>query len=741
MISKRNIDKGDVPDGGGSTPQPGDRANFQGTVAKITFQNPESQYSVARLELDGTREITVVGQIFPLSEGEEIEVTGFWKIHRRYGLQLQVEEWQKLEPASLEGLERYLGSGLIKGVGLGFAKRLVATFGLETLRVLSEEPQRLQEVEGLGKSRAQRIAEAWEKQKGMREIMVFLQGHGVSSGFALRIYRVFGPQTINRVKENPYGLAREIKGIGFILADRIAGSLGIEANSPLRIEAGVLYTLEKFTESGNCFAPLDLLTKNASSLLKIETAAVERIVEKLGAHGDVVLEEPRESQGTRVYPQALYQAERRIVQFLLQLLSQPSSLSLPQGAKVLEQTETQMDLLLEKEQQEAILQAVRHKVLVITGGPGTGKTTLLTHLLVLFRRFNISFALAAPTGRAAKRMSEMAGEEAKTVHRLLEYNPRDGGFQRNENNPLEADIVIIDEASMLDLPLTDHLLGAVRANSHLILIGDADQLPPVGPGNILRDLIESGVVPVVVLRHIFRQDRESLIVVNAHRILRGEPLLLETERKNPDFVFIERESQQEILETVKELIREKVPQWFQTGSSRMVQVLSPMNRGLLGTVHLNRELQSLLNPEGEFIERGERLFRVADKVMQLRNNYDKGVFNGDLGWIERVDREEEKVRVRFDGQVVAYDFDELDELSLAYATSVHKSQGSEYPAVVISLHTTHYPMLHRSVLYTAVTRGKKLVAVVGNRRALWMAIKNLRVEQRFTGLREKLAGI
>ncbi|MDP6559747.1 MAG: ATP-dependent RecD-like DNA helicase, partial [Candidatus Binatia bacterium] len=581
----------------------------------------------------------------------------------------------------------------------------------------------------------------WEKQKGMREIMVFLQGHGVSSGFALRIYRVFGPQTINRVKENPYGLAREIKGIGFILADRIAGSLGIEANSPLRIEAGVLYTLEKFTESGNCFAPLDLLTKNASSLLKIETAAVERIVEKLGAHGDVVLEEPRESQGTRVYPQALYQAERRIVQFLLQLLSQPSSLSLPQGAKVLEQAETQMDLLLEKEQQEAILQAVRHKVLVITGGPGTGKTTLLTHLLVLFRRFNISFALAAPTGRAAKRMSEMAGEEAKTVHRLLEYNPRDGGFQRNENNPLEADIVIIDEASMLDLPLTDHLLGAVRANSHLILIGDADQLPPVGPGNILRDLIESGAVPVVVLRHIFRQDRESLIVVNAHRILRGEPLLLETERKNPDFVFIERESQQEILETVKELIREKVPQWFQTGSSRMVQVLSPMNRGLLGTVHLNRELQSLLNPEGEFIERGERLFRVADKVMQLRNNYDKGVFNGDLGWIERVDREEEKVRVRFDGQVVAYDFDELDELSLAYATSVHKSQGSEYPAVVISLHTTHYPMLHRSVLYTAVTRGKKLVALVGNRRALWMAIKNLRVEQRFTGLREKLAGI
>ncbi len=741
MISKRNIDKGDVPDGGGSTPQPGDRANFQGTVAKITFQNPESQYSVARLELDGTREITVVGQIFPLSEGEEIEVTGFWKIHRRYGLQLQVEEWQKLEPASLEGLERYLGSGLIKGVGLGFAKRLVATFGLETLRVLSEEPQRLQEVEGLGKSRAQRIAEAWEKQKGMREIMVFLQGHGVSSGFALRIYRVFGPQTINRVKENPYGLAREIKGIGFILADRIAGSLGIEANSPLRIEAGVLYTLEKFTESGNCFAPLDLLTKNASSLLKIETAAVERIVEKLGAHGDVVLEEPRESQGTRVYPQALYQAERRIVQFLLQLLSQPSSLSLPQGAKVLEQAETQMDLLLEKEQQEAILQAVRHKVLVITGGPGTGKTTLLTHLLVLFRRFNISFALAAPTGRAAKRMSEMAGEEAKTVHRLLEYNPRDGGFQRNENNPLEADIVIIDEASMLDLPLTDHLLGAVRANSHLILIGDADQLPPVGPGNILRDLIESGAVPVVVLRHIFRQDRESLIVVNAHRILQGEPLLLETERENSDFVFIERESQQEILETVKELIREKVPQWFQTGSSRMVQVLSPMNRGLLGTVHLNRELQSLLNPEGEFIERGERLFRVADKVMQLRNNYDKGVFNGDLGWIERVDREEEKVRVRFDGQVVAYDFDELDELSLAYATSVHKSQGSEYPAVVISLHTTHYPMLHRSVLYTAVTRGKKLVAVVGNRRALWMAIKNLRVEQRFTGLREKLAGI
>jgi exodeoxyribonuclease V alpha subunit len=398
-----------------------------------------------------------------------------------------------------------------------------------------------------------------------------------------------------------------------------------------------------------------------------------------------------------------------------------------------------MDLLLEEKQRQAVLQALQHKVSIITGGPGTGKTTLLSHLLTLFRYGDVSFALAAPTGRAAKRMGEIAGVEAKTIHRLLEFSPRHGGFQRGEKSPLEVDVVIIDEASMVDLPLMDHLLRAVRSHSHLILIGDVDQLPSVGPGNVLRDLIESRVVPMVVLQHIFRQAGESLIVVNAHRILQGEPLLLDSDQAKPDFVFVQRESQEEILATVKELIKDRIPRLFHAEPNRAVQVLSPMNRGLLGTINLNQELQALLNPSGESIESGRWVFRTGDKVMQLRNNYEKVVFNGDLGRIEDLDREGEKLRVNFDGTLVAYDFDELDELGLAYATSVHKSQGSEYPGVVIPLHNSHYPMLHRSILYTAVTRGKELVVLVGSKKALWMAIRNVRVEQRFTGLKEKLA--
>jgi exodeoxyribonuclease V alpha subunit len=395
-------------------------------------------------------------------------------------------------------------------------------------------------------------------------------------------------------------------------------------------------------------------------------------------------------------------------------------------------------LSLEAEQREAVRQALRQKVLVITGGPGTGKTTLLTVLLSLFRHSKISFALAAPTGRAAKRMEEAAGEEAKTIHRLLEYNPRTREFQRRENNPLGVDVVIIDEASMVDLLLMDHLLRAVKPHSHLILLGDVDQLPSVGPGSVLRNLIDSGVLPVALLRRIFRQERESLIVLNAHRILQGQSLLFDHDRETRDFVFIARESEDEILETVKELVKERIPRSLRVKSIEAIQVLSPMHRGLLGTVHLNRELQALLNPADESVERGGTRLRQGDKVMQLRNNYDKGVFNGDLGRVVGIDQEEREIQVDFYGRLIPYDLDEPDEISLAYATSIHKSQGSEYPVVVIPLHTSHYVMLHRSILYTAITRGKQMVVLVGSKKALAMAIKNVRVERRFTGLKERL---
>ena len=709
-------------------------STLQGTIIRITYQDPEGRFTVARLEVDGSQEVTVVGEIFPVGEGEEIKVSGQWRVHPRFGLQLQAERWEKVEPATLEGIERYLGSGLIKGIGPIYARRLVSAFGIDTLRILAEEPNRILEVPGIGEVRARRILRAWEEQRGMRDVMVFLQGHGVGTALALRIYRAFGAETVARVKENPYCLAREIYGVGFILADRIARAMGISEDSPVRVQAGLLHVLKKFSDEGHCFIPLALVKSNASALLGFELEAAESAIEKLAAEGEIVLEEADEEGAIRVYPQELYHAERRVASAIRSLLSTPSGFRDKGIRGSTLQLFNPSTFSLEKEQREAILQALQHKVLIITGGPGTGKTTLLVSLLALFRASDVSFALAAPTGRAAKRMGEMAGEEAKTIHRLLEYNPRERGFQRGEHRPIEADVVIIDEASMVDLPLLDHLLKAVEPHSHLILLGDVDQLPSVGPGSVLRDLINSGAVPVVVLRRIFRQSQESLIVVNAHRILRGESLLFGDEREKRDFVFVPRENEAEILETVKTLVKKR-------SGDKEIQVLSPVHRGSLGTVYLNRELQKLLNPGGESIERGETLFRLGDKVMQLKNNYDKAVFNGDLGRIVRIDREAGELQVDFDGRPVSYTMEELDELSLAYAISIHKSQGSEYAAVVIPLHTSHYLMLHRSILYTAVTRGKEQVVLVGSRRALAMAIRNVRVERRFTGLKEKLKEI
>jgi exodeoxyribonuclease V alpha subunit len=540
------------------------------------------------------------------------------------------------------------------------------------------------------------------------------------------------------------------------LADRLAQHIGIHGDFPLRVQAGVLHVLREMADRGHCYSELVSLKRNAAALLTVDEDAVEAAVDKLAAKHDLVLQEAGVEGAIQVYLEELFHAERRVAAAFQSLLATPSFLRsenvLGPWSRTGVSARGAIDLIspelfgpstvtLDPDQVRATEQAVQEKVLVITGGPGTGKTTLLTALLTILRRAKARFVLAAPTGRAAKRMAESAGEEAMTIHRLLEYNPREGGFHRSEDNPLQADFVIIDETSMVDLALMDYLLRAVDPHSHLILVGDVDQLPSVGPGSVLRDLIDSGVVPKVVLRRIFRQHRESLIVINAHRILQGQSLVLGEAGDHPDFVFLARESEEEILATIKELLRESIPHALQLAPEEVthtIQVLTPMHRGLLGTINLNREMQSLLNPSGQTLERGGFTLRLGDKVMQLRNNYDKAVFNGDLGRIVGIDREEGSVKIDFFDKVIEYDADELDEINLAYATSVHKSQGSEYPAVVIPLHTAHYLMLHRSILYTAVTRGKKLVVLVGSRKALAMAIRNLRVEKRNTGLREKL---
>jgi exodeoxyribonuclease V alpha subunit len=733
-----------------------EKVAVQGTVHKITYHHPDTNYTVLRLDVENAPGVTVVGGVYPVSEGEEIKVFGFWKTHPRYGQQFQADHWEKVDPATLEGIEKYLGSGMIKGIGPTYARRLVDAFGLETLRILSQEPHRVLEVEGIGAARARGIMQAWEAQRGMQDIMVFLQGHGIGAALALKIYRFYGLDTIRRVKDNPYALARDIYGVGFVLADRIAGRLGVSGDFPLRVQAGVLHVLKEFVDQGHCFVLFSALIRNAATLLRVGEGVIEDAVEKLAASSDVILEQTTSEERAHVYLADLYHAEQRVAEALHRLLSSPS-VTLGGGRKGaagsrVEPREliglTDLELIdqsfaiLEEEQQEAVRQALQQKVLVITGGPGTGKTTLLNSLLAVLRRAKFSFVLAAPTGRAAKRMAESAGEEAMTIHRLLEYNPHEGGFQRSEDRPLEADVVIIDEASMVDLALMDNLLRAIDRHSHLVLIGDVDQLPSVGPGSVLRDLIDSGMIPVVMLRRIFRQDHHSLIVANAHRILQGQSLVTPSDSSERDFILLARESEEEILQSVKDLVKDELPRTLNLAAGEVahaIQLLTPMHRGTLGTIQLNREMQNLLNPIGDSLQRGEILLRANDKVMQLRNNYDKGIYNGDLGRITDIDRKEGKVQVDFYDKTVEYNDDELDEISLAYATSIHKSQGSEYPVVVIPLHMSHYMMLHRSILYTAVTRGKKRVVLVGSRRALAMAIQNVRLERRYTGLKEKLA--
>ncbi len=707
---------------------------LKGQIERITYHNEENHYTIARMRVQGRKDpVTIVGNIVSVSPGEELRLMGAWDMHPKYGEQFKVTSYESIVPATVKGIERYLGSGLIKGIGPVMAKRLVEKFGPATLDIIETDSARLREVEGIGSKRIGMIRTAWQEQREVRNVMLFLQGHEVSSSFAARIYRQYGKESIKVVKENPYGLAEDIFGVGFLTADRIAMKLGIPKDSPLRAEAGIMYVLQKLADEGHVYYPFEPLVEECRNILDIETDAVRTAMNRIEGDKKIVAEDGD------VYLAGYFTAEAGIARSLAALLAAPKVPSRYDGEKAIERLQGELNISLADNQAAAIKTAVEKKAVVITGGPGTGKTTVINAILRIYERTGSRALLAAPTGRAAKRMSEASGHEAKTIHRLLEFSPKTGEFRRNEESPLEADLVVIDEASMVDTVLMYHFIKAVPLNATLILVGDVDQLPSVGAGNVLRDIIDSGVIPTVRLNEIFRQSRQSLIIVNAHKINHGEfPVLPSAGEKLQDFYFIDVEEPEEACRKIIELCSEKIPARFGFDPVADIQVLAPMHRGIAGASNLNVELQRHLNSSTDELVRGGRTIRSGDKVMQIRNNYDKDVYNGDIGRVVSIDREEQELVADFDGRRIPYDFVELDELVLAYAVSVHKSQGSEYPAVVMPLLTQHYLMLQRNLLYTAVTRGKKLVVIVGTRKALAIAIKNDKPRMRYTKLKERL---
>jgi exodeoxyribonuclease V alpha subunit len=773
---------------------------LRGVVERLTYHNEETGYTVAKLAPEQSarlgsegRELTVVGNMMGVNVGESVELSGRWTVHAEYGRQFQVEQMRTVLPATVAGIEKYLGSGLIKGVGPEMAKRIVRHFGVETLEVIEQAPQRLTEVPGIGTKRRQQIISAWTEQQAIKEVMLFLQSHGVSTSLATKIYKYYGDDAIGIVRSDPYRLARDIYGIGFLTADKIARALGIPPDSPARVAAGLLYALNQASDEGHVYLPTSELVKSATELLNVTQEQAGTGIVQLWSSNEVkvapeaggtalspspadiipqlvveagqllaanTVDQARELlQGEQaIYLTPFYFSEVGVARGFQRLLREGSSrltrfAHIQDWARRLADAEAEAGISLAPHQRAAVQTALTHRLTVLTGGPGTGKTTTVRTILQLCRQGGHQVLLAAPTGRAAKRLAETTGQEAKTLHRLLEFQPSEGmAFKRNDEFPLEGDLLIVDESSMLDLVLTNHLLKAVPSGMHLLLVGDVDQLPSVGAGNVLKDLIAaidelyeiighplSMQAAVVRLQTIFRQAADSFIITNAHRVNRGEMPVM-TNEPPTDFYLFKTEEPERAAQLVVELVKERIPRRFGIPSTE-IQVLSPMHRGVVGVGLLNESLQAALNPPGSNAPQrqlGNRVYRAGDRVMQLRNNYDKEVYNGDMGTITGVDLEMQKLTVMMDGRTVFYDFLELDELVHAFAISVHKSQGSEFPAVVIPVLTSHYMMLQRNLLYTAITRARRLVVLVGQARAISMAVRNDQVAARFTGLRSRL---
>lgn len=720
---------------------------LEGQIEKITYTSLETGFTIARVKVDGYRGlVTAVGNIAAPTVGEIITMKGEWVNHPRYGEQFKIAHYDTKTPASVYGIAKYLGSGLIKGIGPVMAQRIVEKFGKETLKVIEQQVDKLAAVEGIGRKRINMIRKAWAEQKEIREVMIFLQSHGVSSGYATKIFKRYGRKSIELVKQNPYALATEVFGIGFVTADSIAGKLGFAKDSELRVEAGILYVLIQLAEEGHVYYPYEPLVEKCRDILQVERDVVVKSFATIALDKKIVIEDLNQDIGEfrenykAVYLEKFHFFEAGIASRLKGLIRAAKSIRRIDTTKAIDWVQEQLDITLAEKQVEAIRSAVEDKVLVITGGPGTGKTTMIHAVLKIFAKLGIDIMLAAPTGRAAKRMSEATGHEAKTIHRLLEYSMRRGGFQRNQERPLRCDLLIVDEASMIATTLMHHLLKAVPLEATFILVGDVDQLPSVGAGNVLKDIIDSGAVKAVELNEIFRQAQESSIIVNAHRINQGElPIIESPDRSEQDFYFIEQEDPEEVLRIILELANERIPRRFGLDRFADIQVLTPMHKGVVGAENLNTELQERLNPGKEGISRGGVQFRVNDKVMQIRNNYDKEIFNGDIGRIKNIDAINQEVMIVFDTGEISYDYAELDEVVLAYAISVHKSQGSEYPAIILPVLTQHYMLLQRNLIYTAVTRGRELVVLVGTKKALAIAVNNDKTQRRYTYLRYRLS--
>ncbi|MEI6168538.1 MAG: ATP-dependent RecD-like DNA helicase [bacterium] len=710
---------------------------LKGTVNRVLYCSTDTGYCVCGViprDKDVKDEVMVVGNAPTAVEGETIEAEGRWTHHSKHGRQFQATRIECHAPVTIAGIKRYLSSGMIKGIRAGLADRLVEAFGKRTLEIIDKEPFRLQEVAGIGANRREMIKESWREQKAIRDIMVFLQSHEVGTACAMRIYKQYGEQAISVVRENPYRLCYDVWGIGFKTADRVALSLGVPPHSLNRARAGILYILQTMSEEGHCFCPREDLIPAAEQMLEIPGDILKEAIAQGVGDGTLV-----DERGT-VYLMPLYQAETGVAESLERLLDTHVSHPPIQFDKALSWAEEQMGIGFAAAQRSALEMALSRKVSIITGGPGVGKTTIVRALVDIYNTRKFEICLAAPTGRAAKRMEESTGIPAKTLHRLLKYIPGTNRFEHGPGNPLKGEVFILDEVSMIDIQLMNAFLGALPPTATLVFVGDADQLPSVGAGNVLRDMIDSGVIPLTILETIFRQEAQSWIVRNAHRVNSGLPFEFPENAAPSDFFFIESDTPEDVIAKMLELVSSRIPRKFHFDPMTEIQVLTPMRRNQLGSENLNPILQQALNPGGVAIRRFGREYREGDRVLQIRNNYDKDVFNGDIGQVAAVDPDIQEVIVNYDGRRVVYSVEELDELDLAYACSVHKSQGSEYPAVVLLMTTHHFKLLQRNLLYTAMTRGRKLVCLIGSKKAVSMAIRNNHVSFRRTALKDRLKG-